>query len=127
MDENDFYRKWEEYLLAFTNADFETLATQFHFPVTILLESPIVLADKSNFIETMKFIREHKLQDGYAYSKTDTIQWVQLSDSEGYVDAKYSRFNHKNEIIFQGRGLYFFKKSNDQWKIQVNMPLELMK
>jgi hypothetical protein len=126
MDENDVYRKWEEYLLAFTNADYETLATQFRFPVTILLESPIVQADKSNFIETMKFIREHKLQDGYSYSKTDSIKWVQLSDSEGYIDAKYSRYNQEDNVIFQGRGLYFFKKLNDQWKIQVNMPLELV-
>jgi hypothetical protein len=126
MDENDVYRKWEEYLLAFTNADYESLATQFHFPVTILLESPIVLADKSSFIETMKFIREHKLQDGYAYSKTDSIKWVQLSDSEGYIDAKYSRYNQEDNVIFQGRGFYFFKKLNDQWKIQVNMPLELV-
>ena len=125
MSENDFYLKWEEYLKAFTDADYEKLGTQFHFPVSILLESPIVLADKSTFIETIKFIREHKLQDGYAYSKTDSIQWVQLSESEGYIDAKYSRYNQKDNVIFQGRGLYFFKKLNEQWKIQVNMPLEL--
>ena len=125
MSENDFLLKWEEYLKAFTDADYEKLGTQFHFPVSILLESPIVLADKSTFIETIKFIREHKLQDGYAYSKTDSIQWVQLSESEGYIDAKYSRYNQKDNVIFQGRGLYFFKKLNEQWKIQVNMPLEL--
>ncbi|MHA8106317.1 hypothetical protein [Aquirufa sp. 5-AUSEE-100C1] len=123
MTENDFYLKWEEYLKAFTDADYEKLGTQFHFPVTLLFEQPIILENKASFLEAMKFIREHKLQDGYAYSKTDTIHWVQLSDSEGYIDAKYSRYNHKNEIIFQGRGLYFFKKSNSNWKIQVNMPI----
>jgi hypothetical protein len=71
----------------------------------------------------MKFIREHKLQEGYAYSKTDSIRWVEISASDCYIDANYSRYNHKNELIFKGRGLYFFKKINNEWKIQVNMPV----
>ena len=33
MTENDFYLKWEEYLKAFTDADYEKLGIQFHFPV----------------------------------------------------------------------------------------------
>jgi len=123
MPENDFYWKWEEYLKAFTDADYEKLGTQFHFPVTLLLEQPIILENKTSFLEAMKFIREHKLQEGYAYSKTDSIRWVEISASDCYIDANYSRYNHKNELIFKGRGLYFFKKINNEWKIQVNMPV----
>jgi hypothetical protein len=123
-DKSFFTAKWEAYLQAFTQADYATLGTQFHYPVSLLLDSPLILKDETSFIETIKFIRENKLQPGYSYSKTDSSQLTILSESTCYLDVTYSRFNANHQRIYQGRGLYFFKKINDTWKIQVNMPIQ---
>ena len=119
-----FEAKWEAYLQAFTQADYATLGTQFHYPVSLLLDSPLILKDESSFIETIKFIRENKLQPGYAYSKTDSTQLTILSESNCYLDVTYSRYNENHQQIYQGRGLYFFKKANDDWKISLNMAIQ---
>jgi hypothetical protein len=118
-----FFQKWEAYLEAFTQADYSTLANQFHYPVSILFDNPLILLDEASFIKSLKFIREHKLQPGYSYSKTNSIQLVKLTEKTCYVDVVYSRYNQYNESIFQGRGLYFFQKINEVWKIQINMPI----
>ncbi|MFM6938158.1 MAG: hypothetical protein ACKOXH_10820 [Aquirufa sp.] len=123
-DKSFFIAKWEAYLQAFTKADYTTLGTQFHYPVSLLLENPMLLKDEASFVETIKFIREKKLQPGYAYSKTDSAKLTILSESSCYLDVVYSRYNANHERIYQGRGLYFFKKFNDDWKIQVNMPIQ---
>lgn len=118
-----FEQKWEEYLNAFTNANYERLGNQFHYPVTMLLGNPMILNDKASFIETIKNIREKGLQSGYSYSKTDSVKLIKLSENTCYLDAYFKRYNSSNEILFNGRGLYFFKKINNEWKIQVNMPI----
>lgn len=123
-DKSFFIEKWEAYLQAFTQADYVTLGSQFHYPVSLLLDKPMILQDQVSFLDTIKIIREKKLQPGYAYSKTDSADFTVLSETTCYLDVEYSRFNKNNQRIFQGRGLYFFKKINDSWKIQVNMPIE---
>ena len=123
-DKSFFIEKWEDYLQAFTEADYATLGAQFHYPVSLLLDNPMVLKDETSFLDTLKYIREKKLQPGYAYSKTDSVSFTKLSETTCYLDVVYSRYNTNHERIFQGRGLYFFKKINDSWKIQVNMPIE---
>ena len=116
-----FVQKWENYISAFTKADYETLGNQFQYPVTLMVGSPLILQDKSSFLEVIKRFREKGVEPGYAYSKTDAIELVKLSESACYLDAHFSRYNSANEIIAKGRGLYFLKKTNDEWKFHVNM------
>ncbi|MHA8050316.1 hypothetical protein V7S79_04305 [Aquirufa sp. ROCK-SH2] len=118
-----FTQKWEEYLEAFTLADYEKLGNQFHYPVSLILANPIILKDKFSFLETIKLVREKWLQPGYSYSKTNSLKLVKLTETSCYLDAFYSRYNASNEIIFKGHGLYFFNKINNEWKIQVNMSI----
>lgn len=118
-----FFEKWEAYLEAFSQADYFTLASQFHYPVTILFDTPLILPDEESFIKSMKYIREHKLQPNYNHTKTNSIKLIKLTEISCYIDVVYSRYNHSNESIFLGRGLYFFKRINEVWKIQINMPV----
>ena len=57
------------------------------------------------------------IQDGYKYSVIDRLDVTKIADSLYYADADYSRFNSKDEVIYQGRSIYFFSNAGGAWKM----------
>ena len=57
------------------------------------------------------------VQDGYKYSLLDKSRIVWLSKDAYMFDATYSRYNEKYEKVFQGRGIYMYKKVDKSWKM----------
>ena len=57
------------------------------------------------------------IQDRYKYSTVSRLDVTRLSSSLYYADADYSRFNSKNELLHQGRSIYFFSNADKGWKV----------
>ena len=117
-----FYEKkiienWEEYSKAFEYADYEKIASYFTFPLTFsLLDKPQIISNKKDLITFYKQMRA-SVQDGYKYSLLDKSRIVWLSKDAYMFDATYSRYNEEYKRIFQGRGIYMYKKTDNSWKM----------
>ena len=115
--EKQIIENWEEYSKAFEYADYEKIASYFTFPLTFsLLDKPQIIANKKDLIAFYKQMRA-RVQDGYKYSLLDKSRIVWLSKDAYIFDATYSRYNEEYKRIFQGRGIYMYKKTDNSWKM----------
>ena len=109
--------KWQEYSKAFEYSDYEKVSSFFTYPATMnFLEEPMVVNNKEELIKAYKEIRSN-VQDGYLYSLMDKSKVIWISKSLVMIDATYSRYNSNYERIFKGRGVYMYKKVDNQWKM----------
>jgi hypothetical protein len=115
--EKQMIENWEEYSKAFEYADYQKIASYFTYPLTIsLLDNPQIISNKKDLIAFYKQVRAN-VQDGYKYSLLDKSRIVWLSKDAYMFDATYSRYNNEYKRIFQGRGIYMYKKINNTWKM----------
>lgn len=127
--EKQIIDNWEEYSKAFEYADYDKIASYFTYPLTFsLLENPQIIANKKDLIAFYKQMRTN-VQDGYKYSLLDKSRIVWLSKEVYLVDATYSRYNDDYKRIFQGRGVYMYKKIDNKWKMfsVSSLPIEKKK
>ena len=109
--------KWQEYSKAFEYSDYEKVSSFFTYPATMnFLEKPMIVNNKEELIKAYKEIRSN-VQDGYLYSLMDKSKVIWISKSLVMIDATYSRYNSNYERIFKGRGVYMYKKVDNEWKI----------
>ena len=109
--------KWQEYSKAFEYSDYEKVSSFFTYPATMnLIEKPMIVNNKEELIKAYKEIRSN-VQGGYLYSLMDKSKVIWISKSLVMIDATYSRYNSSYERIFKGRGLYMYKKVDNEWKI----------
>ena len=57
------------------------------------------------------------VQDGYKYSILNKSRIIWLSKDVFMIDATYSRYDKDYKRIYQGRGMYMYKKVEEEWKI----------
>ena len=112
--ENKIVKQWMEYSKAFEYKDYERISNHFTYPAIFNNANPIVVKDKKTMVRNYKTVREN-LQKGYKYSLLEDWKLLKISESHIIFDAYYSRFNSKYEPILSGRGLYTYKKINDNW------------
>ena len=109
--------KWQEYSKAFEYSDYEKVSSFFTYPATMnFIEKPMIVNNKEELIKAYKEIRSN-VQDGYLYSLMDKSKVIWISKSLVMIDATYSRYNSNYERIFKGRGVYLYKKVDNEWKI----------
>ena len=109
--------KWQEYSKAFEYSDYEKVSSFFTYPATMnFIEKPMIVNNKEELIKAYKEIRSN-VQDGYLYSLMDKSKVIWISKSLVMIDATYSRYNSNYERIFKGRGVYMYKKIDNEWKI----------
>ena len=109
--------KWQEYSKAFEYSDYEKVSSFFTYPATMnFIEKPMIVNNKEELIKAYKEIRSN-VQDGYLYSLMDKSKVIWISKSLVMIDATYSRYNSNYERIFKGRGVYMYKKVDNEWKM----------
>ena len=115
--EKQIIENWEEYSKAFEYADYQKIASHFTYPLTFsLIENPQIITSKKDLITFYKQMRS-SVQDGYKYSLLDKSRIIWLSKDAYIFDATYSRYNGEYKRIFQGRGIYMYKKIDNSWKM----------
>ena len=109
--------KWQEYSKAFEYSDYEKVSSFFTYPVTMnFIDKPMIIDNKKELVKAYKEIRSN-VQYGYLYSLMDESRIIWISKSLVMIDATYSRYNSNYERIFKGRGVYMYKKVDNEWKI----------
>ena len=115
--EKEIIEKWEEYSKAFEYSDFDKIKSYFTFPITIsLFKDPFLIYDENELIEFYKQIRAN-VQKGYKYSKLEKSRIIWVAKDICALDATYSRFNESYEKVFTARGIYMYKKVDNDWKM----------
>lgn len=117
-NEAEVVHQWKQYSRAFEYADYQQIAKHFTYPATLIDASgqAVPAKDKEALIKKFRDIREN-IQEGYKYSSLDTYQFHTYSDQACMVDATFGRFNDSYQRIYTGRCLYFFRNTNDGWKM----------
>jgi hypothetical protein len=74
----------------------------------------------------MESYRDDKanIQEGYKYSTIDRLNVHKLASSVYYADVDFTRYNDQDEVIFQGRSLYYFTNESGSWKMFAMGPVE---
>ncbi len=109
--------QWQEYSKAFEYADYEKIVTYFTYPVTFsLLDNPRIINNEQDLIDIYKYMRSN-VQQGYKYSVLDKSRIIWLAKDVIMIDATYSRYDKDYKRIYQGRGMYMYKKVDEGWKI----------
>lgn len=116
--ENRLVSLWKDYSKAFEYKDYEKIASFFTYPSTFGISStPHVFNNTSDLISKYKTIREVNIQEGYKYSLLEDYEFIKFSENICLLKATYSRFDTNYTKIYTGKGLYFYKKINTEWKM----------
>ena len=97
--------------------DFDAIASHFQAPVMQRSAQGIMVSDTTEEIAQRFKEFMANIQDDYKYSIIDRLDVTKIADSLYYADADYSRFNSKDEVIYQGRSIYFFSAIDGAWKM----------
>ena len=106
---------FEAYLKDFIARDATGRATHFQFPSLIQVTTPDSVFHTKE--EITKYWESFPLQDGYAYSTTDSLEIYRLSGPIYYLDLDYSRYNDADELLYEGSSIYLYGKETGSWKI----------
>ena len=108
---------YREYVDDVVKRDFNAIASHFQAPVMHRSAQGIMVSDTTEEIAQRFKEFMANIQDGYKYSIIDRLDVTKIADSLYYADADYSRFNSKDEVIYQGRSIYFFSNAGGAWKM----------
>ena len=114
--------EYEAYFNDFVARDFDAIASHFQVPTMNRRITPAVVLSTQDEVST--FFESMPIQDGYAYSLMDRIDIYRLADSVYYVDLDFTRYNASDEILFEGRSLYFFGNETGSWKMFAAAPVQ---
>ncbi len=114
--------EFEAYFNDFVARDFDAIASHFQVPAMNRGTSPAVVLSTQD--EASAFFESMPIQDGYAYSLMDRIDIYRLADSVYYVDLDFTRYSTSDQVLFEGRSLYFFGNETDAWKMFAAAPVQ---
>ena len=109
------------YVQDFIDNDFEGIASHFQTPVMRRGNQNWGVATRIALTpdELMDSYRDDKanIQEGYKYSTIDRLDVYKLASTVYYADVDFTRYNDQDEVIFEGRGLYYFGNESGSWKM----------
>ena len=109
------------YVQDFIDNDFEGIASHFQTPVMRRGNRNwgITTRIARTSDELMDSYRDDKanIQEGYKYSTIDRLDVYKLASTVYYADVDFTRYNDQDEVIFEGRGLYYFGNESGSWKM----------
>jgi len=110
------------YVQAYIDNDFEGIAAQFQVPVMRRSSSSNgvtptrIAATVDELIESYKSDKAN-IQEGYEYSTIDRLDVHKIASNVYYTDVDFTRYNGQDEIIFEGRSLYYWGNDDGSWKM----------
>ena len=109
------------YVQDFIDNDFEGIASHFQTPVMRRGNRNwgITTRIARTSDELMDSYRDDKanILEGYKYSTIDRLDVYKLASTVYYADVDFTRYNDQDEVIFEGRGLYYFGNESGSWKM----------
>ena len=106
---------YRQYVDDFIKNDFDAIASHFEPPVNFNTFGSIA----TTYEEVINQYKDMKanIQEGYAYSIIDDIGIHEMENNKYLVCADYSRYNKKDERLFEGRTHYSYIPTSTGWKM----------
>jgi hypothetical protein len=109
---------WKNYSKAFEYKDYDKIASYFSYPSIFgISNNPTILYNKKELIDRYVNTREKNIQEGYRYSLLEDYELIELSPNTSILKATYSRYNINYNKVYTGKGVYFYKRVNGDWKL----------
>ena len=109
--------KYRQYIRDFIARDYEAIASHFNPPIQSTDSEGSVVLQNTEQIKRMFQNAMANIQKGYSYSEVDSIDIQPLSRSTYAASVSFTRYNTKDEAIFQGRSIYLFGNQSGEWKM----------
>ena len=109
--------EYRQYVRDFIAKDYEAIASHFNPPIQRTNFEGSVVLQNTEQIKRMYQNVMANIQKGYSYSEVDSIDIQPLSRSTYAVSVSFTRYNTKDEAIFEGRGIYLFGNQSGKWKM----------
>ena len=109
--------EYRQYIRDFIAKDYEAIASHFNPPIQRTnSEGSVVLQTKGELIRMFQSMMKN-IHKGYSYSEVDSIDIQALSRSAYAANVSFTRYNAKDEAIFEGRSIYLFGNQSGEWKM----------
>jgi len=118
MDEQKTLDLYMEYIQAFENKDFHTIADRCRTP--FFASSPsgtIIFGDREELLEGFSLLRESLDIDGYVGSKLNQLDFTSIAETSGTLLVDFHRINHEGDSYFHGKALYIFQRGVQKTEI----------
>ena len=109
--------EYRQYISDFIAKDYEAIASHFNPPIQRTNFEGSVVLQNTEQIKRMFQNAMANIQKGYSYSEVDSIDIQPLSRSTYAASVSITRYNTKDEAIFQGRSIYLFGNQSGEWKM----------
>jgi hypothetical protein len=94
-----------------------TIASHFNPPIQTTNAERSLVLQTTEEIKRMYQNMMANIQKGYSYSEVDSIDIQPLSRSTYAASVSFTRYNTKDEAIFEGRSTYLFGNQSGEWKM----------
>ena len=111
MDKQKTLDLYMDYIHAFENKDYESIANLCRTP--FFASSPsgtTIFENRENLIEGFSLLRGSLDVDGYASSKLNSLDFTSLAETSGTLLVDFHRINKEDEAYFRGKALYIFQR-----------------
>ena len=111
MDEQKTLNLYMDYIQAFENKDYDSIANACRTP--FFASSPsgtTIFGDREELMEGFSLLRGSLDVDGYVGSKLNILDFTSLAETSGTLLADFHRINQEGGAYFHGKALYLFQK-----------------
>ena len=111
MDEQKTLDLYMDYIYAFENKEYESIANLCRTP--FFASSPsgtAIFENRENLIEGFSLLRGSLDVDGYASSKLNSLDFTSMAETSGTLLVDFHRINQEGEAYYHGKALYIFQR-----------------
>ena len=111
MDEQKTLNLYMDYIQAFENKDYESIANVCRTP--FFASSPsgtTIFENREELMEGFSLLRGSLDVDGYVGSKLNSLYFTSLAETSGTLLVDFHRINQEGSPYFHGKALYIFQR-----------------
>jgi hypothetical protein len=105
-----------KYYEAFINKNYADIKSITQTPfIAVGNQETLTFQTKDELIQHYKSVREPLDELNYSHSENYYRKIQFLNDSLALVESSYGRLNKSGEVFHTGRGIYLYRKSDNNW------------
>lgn len=118
MDEQKTLDLYMDYIHAFENKEYESIANLCRTP--FFASSPsgtTIFGNREELMEGFSLLRGSLDVDGYVSSKLNSLDYTSVAETSGTLLVDFHRINQEGATYFHGKALYIFQREASKTKI----------
>ena len=118
MDEQKTLDLYMDYIYAFENKEYESIANLCRTP--FFASSPsgtTIFGNREELMEGFSLLRGSLDVDGYVSSKLNSLDFTSVAETSGTLLVDFHRINQEGATYFHGKALYIFQRGASNTEI----------